>query len=121
MIIRPTKLWQLAYVGAGTAACTGEIYDSNGVSKRVSFSVTTTATGIRQLITPAIWDAFEPVAFSLISVGTNAIYPNFGSNYDGTFGSPGKGEAPTSAGESIAAQSYATDPITYAEIGAQVI
>lgn len=121
MTIRPQHLWQIAYVGSGTAACTGEMYDNTGCSKRVSFSVTTTASGLRQLITEAIWDAFEPVGFSLLTVGTNTIYANLGANYNGSFGSPGKGEAPTSANEAIAAASYATDPITYVAAGAQAI
>lgn len=117
MTIKPQHLWQLGFVGAGTATVTGCLFDSDGASKRFSISVTTTASNFRALITPTVWDAFQPVAATILSVTSAAIYVNTGAAYDGTWAT----EAPTSADESIAAASYATDPVTFVASGAPAI
>lgn len=117
MTITPQYLWQLGFISSGTATVAGEMFDSDGQSKRFSVSVTTTASGIRALITPTVWDAFQPVALSILSVTTAPIYVNAGAALDGTWAT----EAPTTANETIAAASYTSDPIMFVQRGAGVI
>lgn len=109
MTIKPQFLWQIGFVGSGSATVTGCLFNNDGASKRFSVTVTTTASGFRALITPTVWDAFQPVAATILSVTSATVYVNTGAAFNGDWAT----EAPTSADESIAAASYATDPVTF--------
>ncbi len=115
MTIKPQHLWQIGILGAGTAAVTGCMFNSDGASKRFSFNATTTASNFRALVGAAAYDAFQPVAATILSVSSFSIYVNTGAAFDGTWAT----EAPTSADEAIVLGSYATIPITFIAYGAQ--